>query len=158
MASWDDMATADPELAVAARELLSVPGVGFGYLATVRRDGAPRIHPINVVWAGGRLEAFIVPSPKLDDLRRDCRFALHSTGSEDVDDELEIGGHAREIKDAACRAEAIAACPFRPGDDHALVELDLDRVLWGHYEPRGVFPPRYRIWRAAKASADSSAR
>lgn len=29
-----------------------------------------------------------------------------------------------------------------------LVELLVDRVMWAHYEPRGVFPPRYRVWRA----------
>ncbi len=148
MATWSELVAADPELASAARELLSVPGAGFGYLATVGRDGTPRIHPINVVWADGCLQAFIVPSPKLDDLRRSGRYALHSTGSEDVDDELAIRGRAREIADPARRAAAIAACPFEPGDDHVLVELDLDHVLWGHYEPRGVFPPRYRGWRA----------
>ncbi len=96
MASWNELMGADPELARAARELLSVPGAGFGYLATIGRGGTPRIHPINVVWADGCLQAFIVPSPKLDDLRRDGRYALHSTGSADVDDELAIRGRARE--------------------------------------------------------------
>jgi hypothetical protein len=148
MATWEDLASDDPELAGAAHELLSFTGAGFGYLATVGRDGGPRIHPVNVVWAGGHLYAFIVPSPKLDDLRRDGRYALHSTGSEDVDDELAVRGRARMVEDPARRAAALAACPFRPGDDHALVELDLETVLWGHYEPRGVFPPAYRIWRA----------
>jgi hypothetical protein len=148
MATWRELEVADPELAAAARELLAVPGFGFGYLATVGSDGAPRIHPINVVWADGRLHAFIVPSPKLDDIRRDGRYALHSTGSADVDDELAIRGRARLIADPVRRAAAVAACPFTPGEDHVLVELDLEHVLWGRYEPRGVFPPRYRRWRA----------
>jgi len=147
MATWRELEEADPELAGAARALLSVPGFGFGYLATIGGDGGPRIHPVNVVWAGGRLHAFIVPSPKLDDLRRDGRYALHSTGSADVDDELAIRGRARVITDPARRASAVAACPFVPPEDHALVELDLAHVLWGHYEPRGVFPPRYSRWR-----------
>ena len=148
MATWNDLATTDAELARNAHGLLSVPGFGFGYLATVGQDGAPRVHPINVVWADGCLQAFIVPSPKLDDLRRDGRYALHSTGSEDVDDELAIRGQASEISDPGRREAAVAACPFTPGDDHVLFELDLDHVLWGHYEPRGVFPPRYRSWHA----------
>lgn len=151
MATWDELAASDPELADAARGLLAFTGAGFGYLATVGRDGAPRIHPVNVVWADGRLQAFIVPSPKLEDLRRDGRYALHSTGSADVDDELAIRGRAREIADPVRRAAAVAACPFTPGVDHVLVELDLEQVLWGHYEPRGVFPPHYRRWHARRA-------
>jgi hypothetical protein len=151
MARWSDLEAADPELARAARELLSVPGFGFAYLATIRRDGGPRVHPINLVWADGRLLAFIVPSPKLEDLRRDGRFALHSTGSADVDDELAIHGRAREVNDPTARAGAVAACPFVPGDDHVLVELAIDHVLWGRYERRGVFPPRRRSWQPAEA-------
>jgi hypothetical protein len=153
MATWNDFLDAEPEMAEAARDLLAVPGFGFAYLATVAADGRPRIHPINLVWADGSLLAFIVASPKLDDLRRPPgRYALHSTGSADVDDELAVRGRARVITDPARRAVAVAACHFVPGDDHVLVELGLDDVLWAHYEPRGVFPPRYRRWRAADAS------
>ena len=151
MATWREMEEAVPELASAARELLTVPGSGFGYLATVARDSGPRIHPVNVVWADGCMLAFIVPSPKLEDLRRTGRYALHSTGSADVDDEIAIRGVAREVADPARQRAALAACPFRPGDDHVLVELGIDRILWGHYEPRGVFPPRYHTWRAPGA-------
>jgi hypothetical protein len=153
MAAWAEFEAAEPEMARAARELLAVPGFGFAYLATVGLDGGPRIHPINLVWADGALHAFIVPSPKLEDLRRGPgRYALHSTGSADVDDELAIRGRATEVADPARRAAAVAACPFVPGPDHVLVELGLDHVLWGHYEPRGTFPPRYRRWRAPDAA------
>lgn len=153
MATWSEFEAAEPAMAAAALELLSVPGFGFAYLATVARDGGPRIHPINLVWAAGGLCAFVVPSPKLEDLRRPPgRYALHSTGSADVDDEVALRGRAREVADPAVRAVAVAACPFVPGDDHALVELGLDHVLWAHYEPRGVFPPRYLRWRAPDAT------
>lgn len=54
-------------------------GLGLGFLATTRPDGGPRVHPICPVLAGN-LYAFIVPGPKLADLRRDprYRYALHS--------------------------------------------------------------------------------
>jgi hypothetical protein len=153
MATWTEFVAAQPEMARAARELLAVPGFGFAYLATVAADGRPRIHPINLVWADGALLAFIVPSPKLEDLRRPPgRYALHSTGSADVDDELAVRGRARVVTDEARRATAVAACPFVPGGDHVLVELGLDDVLWGHYEARGVFPPQYRRWRSPDAA------
>jgi hypothetical protein len=137
--TWSEFAESAPEIAEAAHALLTVPGSGFGYLATVSQAGAPRIHPIMPVWAAGSMFAFIEPSPKLRDLARDGRYALHSTGSEDVDDELMVSGHAVE------------ACAFAPGDQTSLVELLLDRVMWAHYEPRGVFPPQYRVWRDVDA-------
>jgi len=149
MATCGEFEAAKPGMASAARELLAVPGFGFGYLATIGPDGGPRIHPVNVIWADGSLFVFVVPSPKLADLRRPPgRFALHSTGSADVDDELAIRGRARVVTDPDRRSAAVAACPFVPGDDHVLVELRPDHVLWGHYEPRGHFPPQYRRWRA----------
>lgn len=152
MATWNDLERLDPPFAEAARALLSVPGFGLGYLATVAASGMPRIHPVTPVWAAGTMTVFVVPSPKLDDLRRDGRYAMHSTGSQDVDDELMVQGRAvvRE-GDAELRAAALAAAPFTPSDDHVLVELLVDRVMWAHYEPRGVFPPNYRVWRAPEA-------
>jgi hypothetical protein len=63
MATWAEFEGAEPEMAAAGWRLLSQPGFGFGYLATVRRDGEPRIHPINPVRAAGHPVAFIVPSP-----------------------------------------------------------------------------------------------
>lgn len=149
MATWTEFADSAPEIAQAASALLTVPGSGFGYLATVSREGAPRIHPIMPVWAAGSMFAFIEPSPKLRDLVRDGRYALHSVGSEDVDDELMVAGRAVVLDDDPRRAAAVEACAFVPGDQTSLVELLLDRVMWAHYEPRGVFPPQYRLWRAS---------
>lgn len=102
MATWAEFEAAAPEMAAAGWALLSHPGFGFGYLATVRRDGGPRLHPINPVLAAGCLTTFIVPSPKLDDLRRDGRYALHSCGAEDVHDEFCVTGRANRSR--RCRA------------------------------------------------------
>lgn len=146
MATWAELEDAAPEVAAAARRLLFHPGFGFGYLATVRADGGPRLHPVNPVIAAGRLWVFVVPSPKLDDLRRDGRFALHSAGAEDVNDELYIDGRARVIEDADLRAAATAACHFDPPSHHVLVELEIAHVLWAHYAEPPTFPADYRRW------------
>ena len=53
-------------------------GLGLGFLATTRLDQGPRVHPICPVMDGDGLYAFIVPGPKLRDLERDGRYALHS--------------------------------------------------------------------------------
>ena len=148
MATWADFETAAPEMAAAGWRLFSHPGFGYGYLATVRRDGGPRLHPINPILAAGRLVAFIVPSPKLADLRRDGRYALHSSGAENVDDEFCVAGRATIPEDQGLRAAALAACHFTPGSDHELVELGIDSALWAHYSTPPSWPPAYTRWAA----------
>ncbi|MGH2405330.1 MAG: pyridoxamine 5'-phosphate oxidase family protein, partial [bacterium] len=52
----------------------------MAYLATLRGDGAPRVHPVTPIVGEGRLFLFMEPtSPKGHDLRRDGRYALHSS-------------------------------------------------------------------------------
>jgi hypothetical protein len=152
MASWDDIVRADPALATAAHALLTVPGFGFGYLATVRLDGGPRVHPVMPFLHGGHLEVFVVPSRKLDDLRRDGRWALHSTGSEQVDDELYLTGRAQVVddpagaQDPARRATAITAYGRPVDETHVLVELDIERLLVVEHTHPPRWPPTYRRW------------
>jgi hypothetical protein len=149
MTTWSEFESAAPSIAAAGRRLLWVPGSGFGYLATVRADGGPRIHPVNVVIADGRLMSFIVPSPKLEDLRRDGRFALHSTGAEDVSDEFYVAGRAiPHTEDAALRGVALAALPFSVDETHVLVELDLHTAMWAAYSTPPRWPPTYHRWQA----------
>jgi hypothetical protein len=155
MHSWAEFEAARPVMAATARRLFWIPGFGLGYLATVRRDGAPRIHPIDIAIVDGRLVAFIVPSPKLHDLRRDGRYALHAPGSETETDEIMVAGRAViRDEDAPLRAAAVAAMPFSPGDDHVLVELEIDRVLWAEYSTPPTWPPRYHRWPAPNPPAD----
>jgi hypothetical protein len=65
-------------MAEEGRALLYDVGVGLGFLATVRLDGGPRVHPMCPLVSDEGLFAFIVPSPKLRDLHRGGRYALHS--------------------------------------------------------------------------------
>jgi hypothetical protein len=149
MHTWSDLEAAEPAIAAAARRLLWIPGFGLGYLATVRPDGGPRIHPVNVAIVDGHLVTFIVPSPKLSDVRRDGRFALHAPGSETDNDEAAITGRAIERDgDAAFRTAAAAALPFTVADDSVLFELALETVLWAEYPTPPSFPPAYHRWRA----------
>jgi len=149
MATWQDFEDQVPELAAAGRLLLFHPGVGFGYLATVRRDGSPRIHPVNPFLHAGSLWFFAVPSPKLADLRRDRRYALHSAQDATVDDEFMITGEAVPTGDPEARRIALMDCPTSVDADHVLVKLTLDRAMWGHFERPGAWPPEYRTWLAA---------
>ena len=78
MFTWKQFAIARPDLARQGRSLFYEHGLGLGFLATVRADGGPRVHPICPLLSDDGLYGFIVPGPKLQDLRRDNRYALHT--------------------------------------------------------------------------------
>ncbi|WP_217914545.1 pyridoxamine 5'-phosphate oxidase family protein [Miltoncostaea marina] len=81
MARWGDVEAEVPELAAEARGFLDA--FTHTTLATLRRDGSPRISGTEVVIARGDLWlGSMWRSVKALDLRRDPRFALHS-GSAD---------------------------------------------------------------------------
>ena len=76
---WDQFASERPEMAEAGRALIYQFKVGLGYLATVRKDGGPRVHPVCPVIANGGLYVFVGnQTPKLHDLLRDGRYARRS--------------------------------------------------------------------------------
>jgi hypothetical protein len=151
MATWQVFEQAAPELATAGRALLYQFGPGLGFLATVRRDGGPRLHPICPLIVAGRLVAFIVDSPKRDDLVRDGRYALHSFPPTDVDDEFYVTGRATPVEDPERRAAVSAAVTAQGtthGEDDMLFEFDIAHALHAAYTARGPgsWPPTYTRW------------
>ena len=79
MVTWAEFAAADPKRAETGRSLLFQFNVGLAFLATVRKDGAPRLHPVCPVLSNDRLYVLITPdSPKKRDLVRDGRYALQT--------------------------------------------------------------------------------
>lgn len=151
MATWSEFETAAPDVAEAGRRLLYQYGPGLGFLATVRAEGGPRLHPICPVVADGELWAYIIESsPKCADLRRDARFALHAFTPVDVDDEFLVLGTALETAaDEALRASITAATSASVGaETEVLFRLDVERAQLATYTHRGQWPPAYRIWRA----------
>ena len=76
MASWAEFEQAEPEFASRALELLTTRK--HLTMATLRRDGSPRISGTEVQFADGELRIGSMPgSVKSRDLRRDARLALH---------------------------------------------------------------------------------
>ena len=77
----------------ARRELFLIeqpdaPGpAGLGYLATVRADGGPRVHPVSPAVLDGRLYVYVLLyRPSSRDLQGDGRYALHSWPKPFADD------------------------------------------------------------------------
>ena len=140
MATWADMATAKPEMESRARELYLIeqpdaPGpAGLGYLATVRADGGPRVHPVSPTVLDGRLYVYcLLSSPKLRDLRGDGRYALHSWPKPFTDDgfddeEFYLTGRATAVDSDELHRRVSAAVGDKP-ESGASFELDIERAL-----------------------------
>lgn len=102
MVFWADVELAAPELAATVRGRFDA--FGLGLLATLRRDGSPRISGIEPLFALGELWLGMMPdSRKALDLRKDGRFALHSatTDKQVTDGDAQIAGVALEVDDEA---------------------------------------------------------
>ncbi len=141
-------------MAEAGLRLLKPTGEGVAFLATTRRDGGPRVHPVVPVLAGERLHLFVVNlSPKHEDLLRDGRFALHAMPPPAGGEEFYLTGRARRVEDASRRTEVTAASGGRLGhrDFETLFELDLRRALYTHWRGWGTaaIMPEYRRWRSS---------
>jgi hypothetical protein len=76
MATWAEFEEAEPEFASRMRALLA--SRKHLTMATLRRDGSPRISGTEVELAGGQLQIGSMPNAvKALDLRRDPRVAIH---------------------------------------------------------------------------------
>jgi hypothetical protein len=153
VATWTEFEAAASQLATRGKALLYQYGAPLGYLATVRADGGPRVHPFCPIVSEGGLWAYILRrSPKGADLRRDPRFALHAFSPEEVDDEFFVRGRAEPIEpNEDLKASIIAAAvPARVGaKEEQLFQLHTDRVLVATYAHRGQWPPSYQRWSAS---------
>ena len=153
MTRWAEFERAAPALAERGRQILYHFGPPLGYLATVRADGGPRVHPFSPFLYEGDLYGLIGPSPKQRDLLRDGRHAIHSFPLPDRDDEFYLTGSARVRDDAALEdavRETYRATGGGSDGSERLFELRIERALLATYEPRGTpdnWPPRYERWR-----------
>jgi hypothetical protein len=103
MARWADFTAEAPTLAAQIRERFEIRK--HKTLATLRRDGSPRISGIEVEFIDGDIVLGMMPgSLKLRDLERDPRLALHSPTNDPPpgnppawSGEAKLAGHAVEV-------------------------------------------------------------
>lgn len=160
MITWTEFERQWPALAAAGRGQLYWVGIGLAFLATVRPEGGPRVHPVCPVISGAGLHLLIMAGPKQQDLRRDGRYALHSDTRPPPrqDDGFAITGRAAEVSDLAVaravRGQVLAERGGKtwPGlDEEAIFELRIERCLLMLTQPEGGFPQGPTIWRAGRA-------
>ena len=135
MLIWQEFAEVRPELAQLGHDLLYQFGIGLAFLATVRKDGGPRLHPICPLIYDGHLFVFVLGhSPKRYDLLRDGRYALHTFPPKDNDDEFYCTGKATLVSDQALRQVVAEQAQHDVRDDEVLFEFHIERALHTTWE------------------------
>ena len=157
MVTWGELRSSRPDLADLGRHLLYQFGVGLAFLAAVGRDGAPRVHPFCPLLTEADLFAFLVPSPKRDDLLRDGRYAMHSFPCPDNEDAFYLAGQGEQVEDDAVRSAR--AHQFLDERSHIRLSLDdlagqllfrfdIERCMLTRTTGHGDPQPQHTVWRA----------
>lgn len=144
MARWEDFSGAVPDFAGRVRAVLDRHK--HKTMATLRRDGAPRISGAEVQFVGRDVFTGSMPGAlKGQDLRRDPRVAFHSA-SEDADEQdpgswvgdAKFAGRAELLTDpaeiAAFWAAYTGAAP-PDADSSDLFRIDLEEVVLTWIDP-----------------------
>jgi hypothetical protein len=142
--SWKSLEDQQPELAAFGAERLHGK---VAYLATVRKDGSPRVHPTTPIIGQGHLFIFMEPtSPKGYDLRRDQRYALHCAVSDNsgTSGEFVVTGRAHFVDDPEQRALAVRLATYTPADRYILFEFDIETARSTTYSDDG---PVHQQWK-----------
>ena len=157
MVDWASFEAARPDLAESGQRLLYQYGVGLAFLATIRADGGPRVHPMCPVIHDEGLFAMIVPSPKRADLLRNRLFSMHSFPAENDEDAFYVSGEAIAVDDQTLR-QGVVATYLRERPDLGLSPEDLDPQMLFEFDIRtclltltrghGDQEPRHTVWHA----------
>ena len=156
---WGEFASLRPDLADAGRQLLYQYGVGLAFLATTRGDSGPRVHPMCPLLTDNELYAFIVPSPKRQDLYRDGSYALHSFPADKNEDAFYLTGRVELISDddttralaAQFASERRISEPPAELATWELFSLDIESSLLTRTTGHGDPAPRHTVWHAPDA-------
>jgi hypothetical protein len=137
---WSELVQEQPELAALGQRKLLDAGVVL--VATIRRDGSPRLSAVEPYLLDGNLWlSMLLDSRKAKDLLRDPRVLVHSvvTGRDGGDGEFKLRGTARPHTEpelhrryAAAVAEGLGWHPV-PGRFH-LFAVDIDDITFIRYD------------------------
>ena len=111
---WDEFAAAAPELAALGEERLR--GKELSLVGTLRKNGWPRISPVEPEFVDGELMLGMMPrSPKALDLLRDPRIVVHSVVSnrDGKEGDFKLYGRAIDVQDPERRARYRATIKAR---------------------------------------------
>ena len=138
---WSTFAASAPDIAAHAEVRL---GTAPCFLATVRRDGWPRVHPVGpFTLRDGKLVVTMYPtSPKAHDVRRTGRYALHGPA-----EDTEGGGGEVLVTGVAIEVEPTAADVAK---GYVCFELFVGEVLATRYDAGDDYRPIRNRWSATE--------
>jgi hypothetical protein len=120
MTSWSEIESAAPEFAERVRRLFDAGR--HKTIATLRADGSPRISGIECEFVDGELTfGSMLGARKVDDLRRDPRFALHGPTFHPVE-----GRESEWTGEAKIAGTAAESGPLMDGDEQHGVGFTAD--------------------------------
>ncbi len=126
------------------------------YLATLRKDGRPRAHPVTPIIGDGHVFIFLEPSsPRTRDLEENPDFCLHCAMSDSSGSsgEFQTTGIAVKVPDKETRDLAESISNFRPSVRSLLFELYITDALSTAYRNG---QPKRRRWQLSSAMAESN--
>ncbi|MEU1467756.1 pyridoxamine 5'-phosphate oxidase family protein [Streptomyces sp. NPDC005761] len=128
-ATWTDFRSAEPDFADTVRRRFEQ--YKHHVLATLRKDGSPRVTGLEVEFRLGEPLLGMMPnSRKALDLFRDPRFAVHANPGPDAemaDGDVRISGRAVEVTDPDLLARFIAE--VKPPEPFHLFRVELTEVV-----------------------------
>jgi hypothetical protein len=149
--NWTEFSQAAPELAGLFRDRLDKTGLAL--LGTIRKDGTPRISPLEAgVFEDHLLLGMMWQSKKALDLIRDPRCLLHSVVSnkDGTDGEVKLRGRAVDATDAGLRERSAQhsfdTTGWRPEEPYHLFWLDIKEAAFIQFSGNG--DQTIKTWRA----------
>ncbi|HEV8573735.1 MAG TPA: pyridoxamine 5'-phosphate oxidase family protein [Dehalococcoidia bacterium] len=151
--NWAEFAEAAPELARLAQERFDKAGLAL--VGTIRRDGTPRISPIEpAIFEGMLLLGMMHQSRKALDLLRDPRCVLHTiiTDKEGTEGEIKLRARAFDVTDRGLRErhaqDTFDRTGWRPEEPFHLFSLDIEDAAFVQYH--GGERQTVKIWHAGE--------
>jgi hypothetical protein len=149
MSTWAEFANAEPDLAAFGLERMKGRIV---YQATLRLDGSPRVHPVSPWIAAGLLcVSFRATSPKLREVARDARYALHT--SQPWDDHMGDHGEfmARGWLEQISSSHPAVTGRGQPPYDLVHYTCSIEEAVATEYTDAEL--PVYRRWKSPSGDA-----
>lgn len=140
---WDTFRESSPELAAYAEERFAVTELVM--LGTLRKDGFPRISPIEYTFFDGELTlGGIWQAKKALDLLRDSRCTVHSVTSNKNGQEgdVKLWGHGLHVTDGAWLERywqhIWETIHFRPAGPAHVFTIDISEAAYVRFTGEGV--------------------
>ena len=148
---WQDFNRAAPDLAARGEEIFERAGMVL--LGSLRRDGFPRISPVELLLHDGHLYLGMMwRSRKALDLLRDSRCTLHSATSnrDGSQGDFKVFGRAVEIVDPELRRRYGEALYLKigmnpEGSEYHLFSIDVESAALVEFKDEKM---THKVWKA----------